>query len=115
MRLAMRIISSFGVSNIKVRPNNTALPRRSVTAETTATETERAVSAASRALATQRDVLFFHTQALMQGGQNTSTNLIAQQIGQLWPAKSDPAAATEAYRSAALPMVETAPTLHARV
>jgi len=111
----MRIVSSFDVSNIKARPNNTALPRRSVTAETAATVTERAVPAASRALATQWDVLFLHTQALMQGGQNTPTNLVAQQIGQLWPAKSDPAAATEAYRSAALPMMETAPALFARV
>jgi hypothetical protein len=108
----MRIVSFFDVSNIKAQPYKAG---RSATAGTAATETERAVPAASRALATQWDVLFFQTQALMQNGHSVAPTLVAQQIGQLWPAKSDPAAATEAYRSAVLPIVETAHTLYARV
>ena len=68
IRLAMRIVSSFDVPNTKARPPNKALPRHSVTAETGTIKTENAVPAASRALATQWNVLFFHTQALMQGG-----------------------------------------------
>jgi hypothetical protein len=108
----MRIVSSFDVSNIEARPYKAG---RTVTAESAATETERAVPAASRALATQWDVLFIQTHALMQGGRNASPTLVAQQIGQLWPARSDPAAATEAYRSAALPIIEAAHAFYSRV
>tara|TARA_R110000787_G_scaffold8295_1_gene27730 strand:- start:981 stop:1286 length:306 start_codon:yes stop_codon:yes gene_type:complete len=96
----MRIVSSIDIATVRPKPRDAV-----------ATETERAVPATSRALATQRDVMFFNAQPVMLGRQNASPAFLAQQIGQLWPCGTSPVAATEAYRTAALPMVETAPSL----
>jgi hypothetical protein len=43
------------------------------------------VKPAGRALATQRDALFFRSEALLRSGVPTQAPYMAQQIGQLWP------------------------------
>lgn len=43
------------------------------------------VEAAGRALATQRDALFFRSEALLRSGAAGQAPYLAQQIGQLWP------------------------------
>lgn len=96
----MRIVSSIDIAIVKTQPRVAV-----------STETARAVSAPSRALATQRDVMFFDVEPLMLGRQNASPVFLAQQIGQLWPSRTSPVAATEAYRAAALPLLGTAPSL----
>ena len=96
----MRIVSSIDI------PTVTAQPRDAV-----ATETAQAVPAMSRALATQRDVMFFQAGPVMLGRQNASPVFLAHQIGQLWPSRTSPVAAAAAYRTAALPLLETAPSL----
>ncbi len=108
MRLDMRIISCLDA------PRATGRSRPPAYTVATATETPRAVTAPARALATQRDVLFFQAQTFMLGRQMASPVLVAHQAGQLWPVNTNPTAASEAYRSASLPMVEMAPAVDAR-
>jgi len=96
----MLIVSPIDITTIKAQPCGAVV-----------TETERAVPATSRALATQQDAMFFNAQPVMLGRQNVSPVFLAQQIGQLWPARTSPVVATEAYRTAALPLLETTPTL----
>jgi hypothetical protein len=58
------------------------------------------VEAVGRALATQRDALFFRSQAILRLGAPAQAPYLAQQIGQLWPS-SPPAshkAALNAYQ-----------------
>ena len=43
------------------------------------------VEAVGRALATQRDALFFRSQAILRLGAPAQAPYLAQQIGQLWP------------------------------
>ena len=47
-----------------------------------------------RALATQRDALFFRSEAILRQGGPAQATYLAQQIGQLWP--STPPAANKA-------------------
>ena len=56
------------------------------------------VEAVGRALATQRDALFFRSEALMRIGAPAQAPYLAQQIGQLWP--SSPHAASKTAHSA---------------
>ena len=53
--------------------------------------TVQPVQATGRAVATQRDALFFRSEALMRSGAPSQAPFLAQQIGQLWP--SAPSAA----------------------
>lgn len=56
------------------------------------------VEAVGRALATQRDALFFRSQAILRLGAPAQAPYLAQQIGQLWP--SPPTASHKAVLSA---------------
>jgi len=56
------------------------------------------VEAVGRALATQRDALFFRSEALMRIGAPAQAPYLAQQIGQLWP--SSPQAAHKTAHNA---------------
>ena len=47
--------------------------------------TVQPVEAAGRALATQRDALFFRSEAMLRLGAPAQAPYLAQQIGQLWP------------------------------
>lgn len=47
--------------------------------------TVQPVEAPGRALATQRDALFFRSEAIFRLGGPTQAPFLAQQIGQLWP------------------------------
>ena len=47
--------------------------------------TVQPVAAAGRALATQRDALFFRSEAILRQGAPAQAPYLAQQIGQLWP------------------------------
>jgi hypothetical protein len=47
--------------------------------------TVQPVEAAGRALATQRDALFFRSEAILRSGAPAQAPYLAQQIGQLWP------------------------------
>jgi len=47
--------------------------------------TAKPVEAVGRALATQRDALFFRSQAILRLGAPAQAPYLAQQIGQLWP------------------------------
>ena len=47
--------------------------------------TVQPVEAAGRVLATQRDALFFRSEALLRLGTPSQAPFLAQQIGQLWP------------------------------
>ncbi len=47
--------------------------------------TVQPVEAAGRALATQRDALFFRSEAILRLGTPAQAPYLAQQIGQLWP------------------------------
>ena len=104
----MRIISCFDASRATGRSRH---PASNVSA---ATEIPRPVTAPARALATQRDVRFFEAQAFMLGRQMAPPVMVAHQAGQLWPVIANPTAASKAYRSASLPMVEMPAALDAR-
>ena len=58
------------------------------------------VEAAGRALATQRDALFFRSEAILRLGAPAQAPYLAQQIGQLWPStpSTAPKTALNAYQ-----------------
>ena len=58
----------------------------------------RPVEASGRALTTQRDALFFRSEAILRSGAPAQAPYLAQQIGQLWP--STPPASHKAALSA---------------
>lgn len=56
------------------------------------------VEPSGRALATQRDALFFRSEAILRSGTRAQAPYLAQQIGQLWP--STPPATHKSVHSA---------------
>lgn len=71
--------------------------------------TVKPVEAAGRALATQRDALFFRSEAILRLGVPAQAPYLAQQIGQLWPSTT-PAAhktALSAYQKNSLDQNDT--------
>ena len=62
--------------------------------------TVQPVEEAGRALTTQREALFFRSEAILRSGQPAQTSYLAQQIGQLWssPASADHKKALDAYQ-----------------
>jgi hypothetical protein len=58
------------------------------------------VEATGRALATQRDALFFRSEAILRLGAPAQAPYLAQQIGQLWPSTPNAAhkTALDAYQ-----------------
>ena len=73
------------VPNIEPNPpaqpsNKSGMPARAGSGATV-----QPVEAAGRALATQRDALFFRSEAILRLGAPAQAPYLAQQIGQLWP------------------------------
>ena len=73
--------------------------------------TVQPVEAAGRALATQRDALFFRSEALLRLGAPAQAPFLAQQIGQLWPSTPQTAQKSvhNAYQKNSLETVSDTP------
>lgn len=63
-----------------------------------------------RALATQRDTLFFRSEAILCLGGSAHAPYLAQQIGQLWPSAPQPTAksAMQSYHRSSVLLEHTA-------
>ncbi len=72
------------VPNIEPNPSAQPSNKGGGPSRTGSGATVQPVEAAGRALATQRDALFFRSEAILRLGAPAQAPYLAQQIGQLW-------------------------------